>query len=49
MLQSNKQLLKNMISGKHDFRKDGLSNIKYKILNTEIISSKTKKITFDIR
>ena len=48
MLKHNKQLLIDTRCGKHDFRKDGLNTIKYKIVNIIDLTDKTKKITFEI-
>jgi hypothetical protein len=37
-----------MRSGEHDFKKDGLNTVKYKIIKSEKISEYSEKITFSL-
>jgi xylosylprotein 4-beta-galactosyltransferase len=48
MLDKNRKLMSMMRSGEHDFKKDGLNTVKYKIIKSEKISEYSEKITFSL-
>ena len=48
MLNHNRKLISEMRCGKHDYKKDGLNSVKYKVIKKENLSEKTIKITFEL-